>query len=97
MSTPDTEARLERLESEMRTLQTLVTAIQGRVSELSSSSAHQSGPLQLYLVSYKDQAFVMCRDRITDASREYPEFVVKWLGEAAADVQHGIVCGSGQW
>jgi hypothetical protein len=97
MSTPDTEARIERLESELRTLQTLVTALQGRVSELSTSSAHQSGSLQLYLVFNKVQAFVMCRDRITDASREYPEFVVKWLGKAAADVQRGIVCGSGQW
>ena len=98
MSNPSNEYRIERLESELRTLQTLVTALQGRVLELGASSARQDQPLQLYLISYKDlsykdQAFVLCRDRIPDARRDYPQFEVRWLGEAAPGVEPGIVCG----
>lgn len=57
MNTPDTEVRVRALEYEVQTLRTLLTALQGRVAELSASapSAQQSKPLQLFLVLRTDQ------------------------------------------
>jgi hypothetical protein len=42
MNTPDTDVRIRALEYEVQTLRTLLTALQGRVAELSTSATPQT-------------------------------------------------------
>jgi hypothetical protein len=91
MSTPDTEARLRVLEAVARTHSTLLTALQGRVAELSTSApaSEEQGERHLYAVSYRHMTHYLCRERITNAAEEFPGASVTWLGTAHCQVKIG--------
>jgi hypothetical protein len=107
MNTPDTEARLRVLEAVTRTHSTLLTALQGRVAELSTpaSKALQSEPLQLFLVMRTDfidlqevagvgyyKEFVVCCEDVETARLTSPY----WWGSIRylADTPNGALIDS---
>jgi len=97
MNTPDTEARLRVLEYEVQTLRTLLTALQGRVAELSTSTPAPEAQelpqeqMQLYEISYPHVTLYVCHLRITNALIAFPNAVVTWLGRAAPNLAVGCL------